>query len=223
MLDPDVVLSSVVASLQSIPQLATELGAPEIPATESITGHYFFSGEDNSYIRTLAQMKSPSILVAYLDFIMGNFDGMTVWKHRLNLCVRSRNKASNGGAASAQHLWWMAMNLPISVPEVAPNIRYVDLAFGNLWLFETNLKYQTDELGQDFFIGTMVFNEMGDAGPDSTEFLCIGPSSIRVAPTLAGFAEAIRQHLPAEEQRELLQQIEQGVQQGASNGVTHTK
>jgi hypothetical protein len=178
MLDPDVVLSSVAASLQSIPQLATELGAPAIPVTESITGHYFFSGEDNSYIRTLAQMRSPSILVAYLDYIMGNYDGMTVWKHRLNLCIRSRNKASNGSASSAAHLWWMAMNLPISVPEIAPNIRYVDLAGGNVWLFETNLKYQTDELGADFFIGTMVFNEIGDAGPDGVNFLCVGPAIV---------------------------------------------
>ena len=174
MLDPDIALSSVVASLQSIPQLAAELGAPAIPATESITGHFFFSGEDNAFNREVSQMKSPSILVSYLDYIMGNYDGMTVWKHRMNMCIRSRNKASNGSAVSAQRLWWMAMNLPISVPQVAPNIRYVDLAGGFLWLFETNLKYQTDELGQDYFIGTMVFNEYGDSGPDGVNFLCVG-------------------------------------------------
>jgi hypothetical protein len=176
MLDPDVVLNSVLTSLQSIPQLATELGAPTIPATESITGHYFYSGEENSITRALAQMKSPSIMLAYLDYISGNFDGMTVWKHRLNLCIRSRNKASNGASVSAQHLWWMAMNLPISVPETAANIRYVDLCNHSLWLFETNLKHQIDELGQDFFIGTMTFNEMGDAGPDGVNFLCVGPA-----------------------------------------------
>jgi hypothetical protein len=176
MLDPDAVLNSVLAALQSIPELATELGAPTIPATDSITGHFFYSGEENSLTRALAQMKSPSVMVVYLDYISGNFDGMTLWKHRLNLCVRSRNRAANGSALSAQHLWWMAMNLPISVPEVAPNIRYVDLCGGNLWLFETNLRHQTDELGQDFFIGTMVFNEMGDAGPDGANFLCIGPA-----------------------------------------------
>jgi hypothetical protein len=180
MLDPDVVLNSVVASLQSIPDLATELGAPAIPATDSITGHYFYSGEENSITRVLSQMKAPSILVVYLDYISGNYDGMTVFKHRLNICVRSRNKASNGAAASAQHLWWMAMNLPISVPEVAPNIRYVDLCNHSLWLFETNLKHQIDELGQDFFIGTMTFNEMGDAGPDGVNFLCIGPTTATV-------------------------------------------
>jgi hypothetical protein len=221
-LDPDVVLNSIVASLQSIPELATELGAPAIPASESITGHYFFSGEENSLIRALAQMKSPSILVAYMDYISGNYDGMTVWKHRLNLCIRSRNKASNGGSSSAQHLWWMAMNLPISVPQVAPNIRYVDLAGGFLWLFETLLKHQMDELGQDFFIGTMVWNEMGDVGPSGTDFLCIGPGAVvQHAPTVDGFAQAILRHLSADQQRQLLKEMEEG--EGISNGVTHTK
>jgi hypothetical protein len=176
MLDPDVVLSSVVASLQSIPQLATELGAPIIPPTESITGHFYFSGEENSLIRTLGMMKSPSITVTYLDYIGGNFDGMTVWKHRLNMYLRPRNKASNGNAASGLHLWWMAMNLPISVPEVAPNIRYVELVNHNLQLMDTpSLIRHSDELGQDFFQSTIVFSEKGDVGPDGSNFLCIGP------------------------------------------------
>jgi hypothetical protein len=176
MLDPDVVLSSVISSLQSIPQLAAELGAPTIPPTESITGHFFYSGEENSLARVLGMMKSPSITVAYLDYIGGNFDGQTVWKHRLNMYIRPRNKASNGGSASAQHMWWMAMNFPISVPEVAPNIRYVELVNANLQLMDLPpLLHHNDELGQDFFVSTMVFPEKGDVGPDGANFLCIGP------------------------------------------------
>jgi hypothetical protein len=175
MLDPDLVLNSVLASLQSIPQLATELGAPTIPATESITGHFFYSGEENSLIRALSQMRSPSLMVAYLDYLGGNFDGMTVWKHRLNMYIRPRNKASNSGSASAQHLWWMAMNLPISVPETASNIRYIELVNSNLQLMDQPpLLYRPDELGQDFFVSTMVFPEKGDVGPDGVDFLCIG-------------------------------------------------
>lgn len=176
MLDPDVVLNAVVASLRSIPQLASELGFPNVPIEQSIIGHFFYSGEENALIRALSQMKSPSILVAYLDYIGGNFDGSTVWKHRLNLYLRPRNHASNGDAASGMHLWWMSMNLPIQVPEVAPNIRHVELCDHSLQLMDTpSLLRQTDELGQDFFISTMVFNEKGDAGPDGQNFLCIGP------------------------------------------------
>ncbi|HEY6272621.1 MAG TPA: hypothetical protein VIX19_11595 [Terriglobales bacterium] len=176
MLDPDLVLNSILASLQSIPQLAVELGAPTIPATDSITGHFFYSGEENSLMRSLSQMKSPSITVAYLDLVGGNFDGMTVWKHRVNMYLRPKNKASNGTSASAQHLYWLAMNLPISVPQIANNIRSIELADFNLQLMDTpTLLHHTDELGQDFFVSTMVFPEKGDVGPSGATELCIGP------------------------------------------------
>jgi hypothetical protein len=219
MIDPDFALNSVLESLQSIPQLAVELGAPAIPATESITGHFFYSGEENAVARALAQMKSPSVMVGYLDYIMGNFNGMTMWKHRMLFCVRSRNAASDPNAASAPHLWWMAMNLPIAVPEIGPNIRYVDLANGNMWLFETMLKYQSDELGQDFFVATMVFNEMGDCGPDDQEFLCVGPSvkTIRHAPTVECFADAIRRNLSAGQRRLLFEELKEE-EEGVTNG-----
>lgn len=178
MLDPDVVLNSVLASLQSIPELAAELGAPTIPPTQSITGHFFYAGEENSLTRAMSQMRSPSILVAYLDYVGGNFDGMTVFKHRLNMYIRPRNRASNNGSASAQHLWWLAMNLPISTPEVAPNIRYIELVNYNLQLMDQpTLLHTSDELGQDFFVSTLVFPEKGDAGPDGANFLCIGAAS----------------------------------------------
>jgi hypothetical protein len=224
MLAQSVVLNSVLGALQSIPQLAAELGAPDIPATESITAHYSYMGEENSFNRVLQQMRSPSIIVAYLDYTMGNFDAMTMWKHRLNICIRSRNKASNGSAISAQELWAMAMNLPVSMPYVAPNIRYVDLANGLLWLRETNLKFQTDELGQDFHVGTMVWDELGDSQLDGSEFLNIGPSSgrlVQLAPTVDGFALAIRRHLSAGERQQLLAGMEE--EQGVSNGDTHTE
>jgi hypothetical protein len=211
MLNPDVVLSSVLASLQSIPQLASELGAPDIPATESITGHYFYSGEDDSLIRALGKMRSPSILVAYLDYIGGNFDGMTVWKHRLNMYFRPRNRASNGGSVSVQTLWWMAMNLPIAVPQIAPNIRYIELVDYNLQLMDQPpLMHQTDELGQDFFYSTLVFPEKGDVGPDGVDFLCIGPGSVvQHSATVNGFASAILRHLSEDERQQLLEQLDE--------------
>jgi hypothetical protein len=223
MLDPDVVLNSVLASLQSIPELVAELGGPAIPATDSITGHYFFSGQENALSRALAQMRSPSLMVAYLDYVGGNFNAMTVFKHRLNMFIRPRNKAAlnGGGAASAQHLWWMAMNLPVSAPIVAANIRYVNLANGNLDLMDLpTLQHRPDESNQDFFVSTLVFPEIGDAGPDGVDFLCIGPESVsQISATVEGFADAIRQHLTDEEQRQLLEEIQEGV----GNGVTHSK
>ncbi|HEY1898128.1 MAG TPA: hypothetical protein VGG62_17745 [Terracidiphilus sp.] len=174
MLDPDVVANSIAAALQSIPELVAELGGPAIPATESISVHSYYSGEENSVARVVSQMRAPSLLIAYWDYLGGNFDGTSVWKHRVNLYIRSRNKASNGGASSAPHLWWMCMNLPVTVPEGAPNLRYVSLCGGNLEIMDIPpLLHQTDELGQDFFYSTMVFPERGDAGPDGVDFYCM--------------------------------------------------
>jgi hypothetical protein len=87
------------------------------------------------------------------------------------------------------------------------------------------LKFQTDELGQDFYVGTMVFNELGDSQLDGSEFLNVGPPSrgrlVQFAPTVDGIALAIRRHLSADERRQLLEEMEE--EQGASNGRTHTE
>src|SRR5262252_8918010 len=159
MLDPDLVMNSVLDSFRSIPQLVTEVGG-----AQNITGHYYYSGEENSLMKTLGQMRAPTILLAYLAMLGGNFDGQTMWKHQINLYVRPRNKASdalNGrNSASAPHLYWMALNLPITVPRPADSIRYIDLVDENLMLMETpSLLHQVDELGQDFFYSTLTFVE----------------------------------------------------------------
>ena len=160
-------------------------------------------------------------MIGYLDITMGNYDGQTVWKHRMLFCARTRNKASSPDAMSGPDLWTMAMNSPISVPEVASNIRSIDLANGNLWLHDANMKYQSDELGQDFFVNPMMFSEIGDCGPDNVDFLCIGPSAIRHAPTVDGFQSAIRNHLSAAERLRLLEELTE--EEGVSNGFAHTK
>jgi hypothetical protein len=170
MLTSTTVLNAVLASLQSIPQLTAELGGSQF-----ITAHYSYSGEENSLMRALGQMREPSMLIAYNDIMMGNFDGQTMWKHRVALYVRARNAKVNGGALSAPDLLAMAVNYPITVPETAPNIRYVDLCNHNLWLFSLTEPRANDELGQDFWSLLLLFDEMGDAGPDGVNFMCIGP------------------------------------------------
>ena len=170
MLTSKAILDAIVLSLQSIPQLVAELGSPQ-----AISAHYSYSGEENSLMRALAQMREPSMLAAYTDIMMGNYDGQTVFKHRVGLYVRARNAAANNGALSAPDILNMAVNYPISVPIIAPNLRYVDLCNGNLWLYNLTEPRANDELGQYFWSLLLVFNEIGDAGPDGINFLCIGP------------------------------------------------
>ena len=176
MVSAKLAVDSVVACLQSIPQLVAELGGPQF-----ITGHYYLSGVENSLTRALSQMSAPSMLVAYQMRSMGNFDGMTLWKHTMQLYIRARNAGTDGitghNSASLYGLSELATNYPVSVPYAATNIHYVDLANGNLWLSEYSDPHYVDELGQDYLACPMIFREMGDVGPDGVTFLCIGPET----------------------------------------------
>ncbi len=135
---------------------------------QRVTGHYFSFGDENSLIKSVMQMESPAILVAYLDLIGGNFDGMTVHKHRLEVYMRPNNRAvgirpDGKQFATMQHLWWLMMNKPVGGLDEGPNIRNVELANGDLQLMDNpTLIHRTDELGADFFIGSLVFPEKGD-------------------------------------------------------------
>ena len=82
------------------------------------------------------------------------------------------------------------------------------------WLHDVGLKVQSDELGQDFHVSTMVLYEYGDSQLDGSEFLNVGPTTIRHEPTVSGFARAILDHLSAEERQRLLEEIREG--QGVS-------
>lgn len=165
MLDPDLVLSNLLTTFRSIPALVSEMADD----SSNIFGHYYLAGEENSLVRVLSQMTSPSICVAYLDLLGGNFDGSTIWKHRLEVYIRPKNSAMGGvgspsgpRASSPPHLWWLMMNSPVLGGTL--NIRQVSLMSGSLMPMETpTLVHRQDEQGLDFFVGSMVIPEYGDS------------------------------------------------------------
>jgi len=133
----------------------------------NIYGHAYQYGADKSLALAINNQSSPSILVAYLDYLGGQFSGMTVWKHRLTAYIRPKNAAvgltsSNTRAASPQHIFWLMMNSPVLGGE--QNFRYIELTPG-LALVDAmpSLTHQTDEQGADFFQVLMTFPEIGDA------------------------------------------------------------
>lgn len=163
MLDPDVVLSEFVTALRSIPELVTQLGGdPTL-----ISGHYFLTGAEFSLAMAIAKMPSPSILIAYLDLLGGNFDGNMIWKHRLEVYLRPKNAAvgSVGGvggprACSAPHLWMLAMNRPVLGG--VNHVRAIELIPGLRLMDTPTLTYRQDETLADLFVGQCVFGESGD-------------------------------------------------------------
>jgi len=161
MLDPDVVLGAVVDAVRSVQDLITEFGNnPDL-----IAAHYYYSGAENNLVMTIRGMPSPSILFAYKDYLGGNFSGAVMWKHRIDMYIRPRNAAGadGSGAASAPHLWWMAMNKPVL--GTTQSLRYTSLLDSSLYPMDTpTLMYQPDgESMEDFFVSTLVFPEAGDA------------------------------------------------------------
>lgn len=163
MLDPDLVLATFISTLRSIPSLVAELAGDPL----NISGHYYLSGKEFSLAQSIYKMPSPSILVTYLDLIGGNFNGATIWKHRLEVYIRPKNAAmgSVGGlggtpAGSSPHLWWLAMNKPVLGG--VQHIRGIELLSG-LWLMDTpTMTHRQDEDLADIFVGQCVFPEAGD-------------------------------------------------------------
>ncbi len=139
----------------------------------NIYGHTYAYGAERSLALAISQQTSPSILVAYLDYLGGQWNGMTVWKHRLEAYIRPKNaavgevSATGLPAASPQHLYWLMMNKPVLGG--AQNFRYVELmpglAAGGLMMADAmpTLTHATDEQGADFFICRLVLPEWGDA------------------------------------------------------------
>jgi hypothetical protein len=169
MLDPELVLSTVVSAFQSIPALVSEMGGLfDENGNPTIYGHRYVYGVENSLTKAVYGMTSPSILVAYKDILTGNFDSSTLWKHRLEAYIRPKNAASGavggtGGTvpSSPPHLWWLMINSPVlGGPQ---NIRGVSLLNHALIPMDPpSLSYRMDENEQDLFVGTIVIPEYGD-------------------------------------------------------------
>jgi hypothetical protein len=112
-------------------------------------------------------MTLPSILVAYDSLLGGNFNGESMWKHRLSIYFRSANRAPGSfegtkPPSTLPHLWWLMMNRPV-LNASAPNIRYIELCNNTLSLMETpTMQLRTDATGSDYGVGMCVFPEKGD-------------------------------------------------------------
>jgi hypothetical protein len=174
MLQPSLIVNEIVSSLRSIPELVTELGGPAVPPAQSILALNSYADEDQALERALSQMPSPSVLVVYAQSLQGNFSGAVMLKYHIHVWARARNAATvNGaGALSGPDLLRMAFNYPISYPQVANNLRYVDIVNGNLWYESHTGPRSRDELGSDFWSMQTVWCEWGDAGPDNMAYLC---------------------------------------------------
>ena len=172
MLDPDLVLESVVLAFRAIPTVVDEMSGDPL----RIVGHQYRYGTDDSIARTVFQRESPSIVVAYLDLLWGKFSGAEMWKHRLEVYLQPRNATTtppNGAPppASAPHLWWMMMNLPVvGYANDTLNFRNLSLTHasfptngGLLPVESPSLMHRQDENLADLHVGALILGEWGDS------------------------------------------------------------
>lgn len=163
MLDPSLVTNAVVTALQSIPALVTAMGG----SAGQIYAHHFYYGAEDRLSKALFEITPPSILVAWVGTQGGNFDGMTIWKHRVNLYIRAANVAGSGSPVGYEHLWCLICNGgPVHAWDgsggSSSNIRTVQI-FNGLDIMDTpSIGHQVDEEQMDYFVGTFVFPEIGD-------------------------------------------------------------
>jgi hypothetical protein len=183
MLDPDLVSNAVVQALQSIPVFNSIMTTDAETTNSNIYSFYYQYGQEQSLARAIFQMKSPSCLVAYKDYLGGNFNQMTLWKHRLEICIRPPNAAVPVPSIdptntlltgmSTPHLSWLMMNSPIVAPtpfdnpgpipsSYTANIRQVRLLSGLLLMDTPTLTHRQDESLSDFFMWSVIIPEIGD-------------------------------------------------------------
>lgn len=160
MLDPEVVTDAAVAAIQSIPEVVTAMNGD----AARIVGFKYLYGVDFTLAEAVGKLKPPAILVAWAGTQGGNFDGMTIFKHRLDVYFRSANMASVAFPAvptGPGYLWSLICNKAVNGTSL--NIRQVQLISGALDLMETpSVSHRQDEELMDYFCGTFVFPEIGD-------------------------------------------------------------
>jgi hypothetical protein len=169
MLDPDPIIDTIVGLLQAIPALTEGTPTPVIPAA-NIVGHHDYYGAELSLSKTLYEMTTPGIVIFFDGLLGGNFDGMTLWKLRFGAALRLANQAGQASPIGYGGLWQLMMNAgPVKafdeiIPHDGSNMRNVQI-YDNLLLMDTpSLARRIDETQMDYFIGSMVFPEIGDIG-----------------------------------------------------------
>jgi len=162
MLQPSVVTAAVVSAWQSIPALIAQMNGN--PA--NISAHDYSWGSENSLSKAIGQMPAPSILLAYLKIQGGDYDGESVWKHHLQVAIKSGNAADPNSSTpfmSTFDVWWLMMNGGVfGTPQ---SIRTYALLGGNLapMIDLPSLIAHQDDMG-DFCVGTLIWPEYGDVG-----------------------------------------------------------
>ena len=153
MLNPALITDAIANVLLSIPDLNTAMDG-------RIAAFHYRLGQECRLAERIYKMAAPSMLVAWDGTLGGNFNGQTIWKHRVNVYFRMGNAAGLTDPVGYEDLWWIVCNKPPTGSQV--NIRYMQLYPGLDIMDTPSVAHALDEDLQDRFAGAFVIPEIGD-------------------------------------------------------------
>lgn len=164
MLDPELIVTTVVTALRTLAPLNSLLGldSPDPAARRRISGFYFEGGTENTFSQVLYKIPQPGVLVLWKGTVAGNFDGQSVFKHQIEVYIRSGNMALplSSPPTGPAHLWWLICNSPCNSTTL--NIRQLRLLPNLDPMDNPSIVHRQDEELLDFFCGQFTFPEVGD-------------------------------------------------------------
>ena len=162
MLNPKDITDAVVTTLQAIPDLASAMTVTDAsgnPAVRIYAYHYLF-GQDFRLAEAIQKMPAPSIMAVWEGTLAGNFDGSTLFKHRVALYIRMGNAGGNLDPVGYEDLWWTICNAKPT--GASQNIRYLNLLPALEIMDTPGITHLTDGEALDIFRSEFVFPEIGD-------------------------------------------------------------
>lgn len=168
MLNPETVVAATVTAIGTIQPLLDALGPDSPPPTlPRLSGFYYQFGSENPLAKTIGQMPEPGVLVVWKSTLPGAQDATQVWKHVLEIYIRSGNMvaalSANPGSSPTGpgYLWWLMMSQPVNGGP--RNLRDVQIIPGRLLPMDIpSVSHRQDEIGLDYFVASVVLAEIFD-------------------------------------------------------------
>lgn len=133
--------------------------------SNNISAYHWIPGISRNLTQALNEMMPPSILVYHSGLMGGNFDGMTLWKHHIEIYIRGANQAPAQALGqpitATEDIPYLMFNQPVNGGTL--HIRDTSIMPGQLLLMDMpSFMHMSDLEGQDFFVAKCVIPEIGD-------------------------------------------------------------
>ena len=156
MIDPSVLIDSLVTLLRDIPDLVLEVaGDPE-----RIYAYHDQYPKRASLAYAIHQMPAPSIMAAWQGTSPGSFGGMDVWKHHVVLYLRAR-ETFEGDPPTAYYRLFRLITKGVPASAGVPMMNAT--VYSSCYPMDVpSIQRATDAEGLDYFEVPLSFTEMGD-------------------------------------------------------------